>query len=65
MENLDSALCQWNAQCTHYLNLQFSYLHTFYKPNNKTKSSAKVKSYFQIWLDKETEKYSTLDSYEA
>ena len=48
MENLDSALCQWNAQCTHYLNLQFAYLHTFYKPNNKTKSSAKVKSYFQI-----------------
>ena len=47
MEKLDSALCQRIVLDTHYFNFQFSYLHTFYKPNNiKTKPSTKVKSYF-------------------
>ena len=45
-----------------YILFQFSYLHAFYKPNNITKQlNLKVKSYFQSSLDKETQKYSTLD----
>ena len=47
---------------THYFNFQFSYLHTFYKPNNiKTKAGTRIKSDFSIKLDKLTDKYSTLD----
>ena len=54
MEKLESALCQWIV------------LHTHYKPNNtKTKSSTKFKSYFQIYLDKEKDKHSTLDPHGA
>ena len=49
LEKLNSALCQWNVLYTNYFNFQFSYLHTFYKPNNiKTKPSTKVKTYIQI-----------------
>ena len=45
-----------------YSLFQFFYLHSFYKPNKiKTKPSTKVKTYFQIQLDKKTNKYSTLD----
>ena len=62
METLDSALCQWIVLYTHYFNFQFSYLHTFYKPNIiKTKPSTKAEYYFEIYLDKETDKHSTLD----
>ena len=50
--------------CVIYSLYQFSYLHTFYKPNNiKTKPGTKVKTYFQIKLNKKTDKYSTLDSF--
>ena len=36
-------------KCIVSMNFQFSYLYTFYKPNNiKTKASAKVKTYIQI-----------------
>ena len=66
MGKLDSALRQWIAVYTHYFNFQFSYLYTFYKPNNvTTKPSRKVKSYFRIYLDKETDKYCTLDPHGA
>ena len=53
--------------CAIYLLFQFtiflsSYLNTSYKSNKiKTKSSTRVKSYFPIYLDKETGKHSTLD----
>ena len=48
--------------CVTYSLFQFSYLHTFYKPNNiKTKPNTKIKTYFQIQLDKKTDKYSSLD----
>ena len=51
-----------NLLYTHYFNVQFSSLHTFYKPNNiKTKPSTKV-PYFSIKLDKFTDKYSTFDT---
>ena len=54
----------------HFLNelcyTSFSYLHTFYKPNNiKTKSSTKVNSYFSIKFDKLADKCSTLDMHGA
>ena len=50
-----------NCAISSLLKFQFSYLHLFYKVNNiKTKSSLKVKSYFQIYLDEETNKYFTL-----
>ena len=63
MEKLDNAFCQCIVLYTHYFNFQFSYLHTFYKPNNiKTKPSTKVKSYFSINLNKLTDKYFTLDT---
>ena len=49
MEKLDSALCQCIVLYTNYFNFQFSYLHTFYKPENiHTKPSTKVKTYIQI-----------------
>ena len=52
-----NAFCQW----THF-NFQFSYLHTFYKPNNiKTKPSAKV----IFKHNKGTDKCSTLDPHGA
>ena len=42
MEKFDSGLCQ-RMNCAIYQLFQFSYLHTFYKPNNiKTKPSIKV-----------------------
>ena len=39
----------------------FNFLHKFYKQ----KSTAKVKTYFQIYPHKETDKYSTLDPHGA
>ena len=40
---------EWIVLYNNYFNFQFSYLHTFYKPNNiKTKLSTKVKTYIQI-----------------
>ena len=49
MEKLDSALHLWIVLYTNYFNFWFSYLHTFYKPNNiKNKASTKVKTYIQI-----------------
>ena len=49
MEKLNSALCQWIVVYTIYFNFQFSYLHTFYNPENiKTKPSTKVKTDIQI-----------------
>ena len=49
-----------------YILFQFSYLHAFYKPNNNAKKlSLKVQSYFQSYLNKETDKYSTLDPHGA
>ena len=62
MGKLDSAFSQWIMLYTHYFNFQFSYLHTFYKPNNiKTNSGTNVKSYFSIKLNKFVGNYSTLD----
>ena len=52
--------------CTVYSLFQFSYLHAFYKLNNIiTKLSLKVKSYFQRYPNKATDKYSTLDQHGA
>ena len=49
MEKPDSALCLWIVLYTNYFNFQFSYLYTFYKPNNiKTKPSIKVKTYSNL-----------------
>ena len=52
MEKLDNVDCVNEKRIvlyTNYFNFQFSYLHTFYKPNNiKTKPSTKVKTYIQI-----------------
>ena len=62
MGKLDSALYQWIRLYTNYFDFQFSYLHTFYKPNNiKIKTSTKVKTYIQIYHNNETDKYSTLN----
>ena len=62
MEKLDSALHQWIGLYTNYFNFQFSYLHTFHKPNNiKIKTSTKVKTYIPIYHNNGTDKYSTLN----
>ena len=46
MEKPDSEL---SVVYTNYCNFQFSYLHTFCKPDNiKTKPSTKDKTYIQI-----------------
>ena len=66
MEKLDSALCKSFVLCTNHFNFQFSYLHTFYKPNNiKTKPSTKVKTYIQILHNRGTDKCFTLDPHGA
>ena len=51
--------------CTVYSLFQYSYLYAFYKPNNITKLSLKVKSYFQSYPSKATDKYSTLGPHGA
>ena len=54
MEKRDSGLCEWIVLYTNYfsylnIHFQFSYLQTFYKPNNiKSKHSSKVETYIQI-----------------
>ena len=50
MKKFDNELSQWmNCAIYYYFNFQFSYLHTFYKPNNnKTKPNIKVKTCIQI-----------------
>ena len=66
MEKLDSAFCLSIVLYTNYFNFQFSYLHTFYKPNNiKTKYSTKVKTYIQIKHNNGTNKCSILDPHGA
>ena len=56
-----------SMNCAIYSLFQFSYVHGFYKPNKiTTKPSLKNKPYFQSYLNKQKDKYSTLDpSYEA
>ena len=51
MEKLDSGYCvnERIVLYTNYFNFQYSYLDTFYKPNNiKIKPSTKVKTYIPI-----------------
>ena len=49
METLDSTFCLSTVLYTNYFNFQFSYLHTFNKPNNiKTKLSTKLKLIFKF-----------------
>ena len=62
MEKLD---CIVSVNCAVYSLYQFSYLNAFYKPNNITKLSLKVISYFQSYPNKATDKYSTLDPHGA
>ena len=67
MEKLDGALCEWiELYTSHFIyfniHFHFSYLHTFYKPNNiKTKPSTKVKTYVQIKHNKRIDKCPTLN----
>ena len=56
-------MCILAVNCAVYSLFQFSYP-TFYEPSNiATKPSLKVKSY--VKLKKESDKYFTLDPYEA
>ena len=67
MEKLNSALYQLIVLYTNYFNFQFSYLHTFYKPNNiKTKPSTKLEcKYSHLAQQKATDNCSTLDPHRA
>ena len=66
MEKLNRALCQWTVLYTNCFNIKFSYLRKLYKTNNiKTKPGTKVKTYFKIQHNKETDKCSTLDPHGA
>ena len=56
---------EWIVLYTNYFNFQFSYLHTFYKPNNiKTKPSTNVKIYSNLAQYRD-DKCFTLDPHGA